>query len=106
MPLRTISQIAHPGNLSLRVTRPGLTRIGQRCYARRALSISNVNDWLERARSLAPLVEAHRDEGEALRHLPPVLVDAMREQGLFALWLPRALGGPQLRIETCVRVME
>jgi len=62
--------------------------------------------WLDRARSMAPLVEAHRDQAEMERHLPPVLSDAMRERGLFCLWLPESLGGPELPIETVVLVME
>jgi alkylation response protein AidB-like acyl-CoA dehydrogenase len=55
---------------------------------------------------MAPLVEAHRDEAEMERHLPAVLSDAMRERGLFCLWLPLSLGGPQLPLETVVLVME
>ena len=67
---------------------------------------STTEAWLERARSMAPLVEQHRDEAEALRHLPQPLVRAMRERNLFCLWLPRSLGGPELSIEACVLVME
>jgi alkylation response protein AidB-like acyl-CoA dehydrogenase len=66
----------------------------------------NAETWLERARSLAPLVARHRDEAEIDRHLPPVLSEAMRERGLFCLWLPQSLGGPQLPIEIVVQVME
>jgi alkylation response protein AidB-like acyl-CoA dehydrogenase len=65
-----------------------------------------VDELLERARSLAPLVEQYRDEFEQIRHLPPPLVQAMRERGLFCLWLPRSLGGPELSIEACILVME
>src|SRR5689334_21427961 len=67
---------------------------------------TSIEAWVELASSLAPLVEAHRDEAEALRHLPDPLVREMRARGLFCLWLPRSLGGPQLPVEACVRVME
>jgi alkylation response protein AidB-like acyl-CoA dehydrogenase len=66
----------------------------------------NAETWLDRARSLEPLVKEHRDEAEFDRHLPAVLSDAMRERGLFCLWLPQSLGGPQLPIEIVVQVME
>lgn len=62
--------------------------------------------WLERARSLAPIVEQYRDQAEAERHLPRPLVDAMRERGLFSLWCPRSIGGAEVSIETSVLVME
>ncbi|HEY7295879.1 MAG TPA: acyl-CoA dehydrogenase family protein [Dehalococcoidia bacterium] len=67
---------------------------------------ASTDEWVERASSLAPLVEAHRDDAEALRYLPDPLVREMRARGLFCLWLPRALGGPQLSVEACARVME
>jgi alkylation response protein AidB-like acyl-CoA dehydrogenase len=66
----------------------------------------NVAEWVDRARSLAPLVEQRRDAAEDARHMPLDLADAMRERGLFALWTPAALGGPEMTIEGVVRVME
>ena len=66
----------------------------------------NAEQWVERARSMAPLIAEHRDEAEMERHLPPALSDAMKERGLFCLWMPQSLGGPQLPIETVVLVME
>src|SRR4051812_905041 len=63
-------------------------------------------EWVERARELAPLVERYRDEGEAQRHLPKPVADAMRKAGLFSLWLPVGLGGPGVSIETSVLVTE
>ena len=66
----------------------------------------NAEQWIDRARSMAPLVAEHRDEAEMQRHLPSILSDAMRQRGLFCLWLPQSLGGPQLPIETVVRVLE
>ena len=67
---------------------------------------AQVDEWVERARSLALLVEQYSDEAEQIRHLPAPLVQAMRERGLFCLWLPRSMGGPELSIEACILVME
>jgi alkylation response protein AidB-like acyl-CoA dehydrogenase len=69
-------------------------------------SVVDVAEWLERARSLAPLVEQWRDTAEYDRHMPLTLAGAMRERGLFALWTPASLGGPELSIEAVVLVME
>jgi alkylation response protein AidB-like acyl-CoA dehydrogenase len=66
----------------------------------------SAEQWVERARTMAPLVERYRDQAEEQRHLPPELVEPMRERGLFSLWLPRSLGGPELPIETAILVME
>lgn len=66
----------------------------------------DLETWLERTRSLAPLVERHRDEGEKQRRLPQPLFEALRDAGLFGLWVPRSLGGVETNVETCVRVVE
>ena len=65
-----------------------------------------MSDWLGRARALAPTVERFRDEGERQRRLPRPVFDALREAGLFRLWVPRALGGAEIDIETMLRVVE
>jgi alkylation response protein AidB-like acyl-CoA dehydrogenase len=69
-------------------------------------AVAQMQEWVERARVLAPVVEQYRDEGEEQRHLPKPVVQAMRQAGLFSLWMPRALGGAQVDIETSVRVTE
>ena len=65
-----------------------------------------MDEWLARARSLAPLVERYRDEGEAQRRLPQPVVQAMRQAGLFSMWMPRGLGGAEVSLETSIRVTE
>jgi len=52
--------------------------------------------FLAAARGLAPLVHSLRDRFDQDRMLPPALVDAMEKAGLFGLWKPRSLGGPEL----------
>ena len=71
-----------------------------------ATKTSRLHDLLQGAQSLAPIVDAHRDESEALRHLAPAIAQALRERGLFCTWLPDSLGGPELSIEGSVLVME
>jgi alkylation response protein AidB-like acyl-CoA dehydrogenase len=53
-------------------------------------------DPLVAARRLAPLVDAKRDRLDRERRLPDELVQAIGKAGLFGLWLPRAIGGPEL----------
>jgi alkylation response protein AidB-like acyl-CoA dehydrogenase len=67
---------------------------------------AEVDHWLNRARALAPLVERSREEGEAQRRLPHDLFTALRDAGLFSLWVPRSLGGAEVEVETSVRVVE
>ena len=64
------------------------------------------DQWLERVKGLAPLVEQYRDAGEEQRRLPQPLFEAMRAAGLFSLWVPSSIGGAETDVETSVRVVE
>ena len=61
---------------------------------------------VQAARELAPTIDAAREAIERDRGLPPVLVDAMGAAGMFSLWLPKSLGGPELNAADFVRVIE
>ena len=61
---------------------------------------------LEAARVLAPEIRERAREGEQLRTMPADLADRIEAAGLFALWLPRSLGGLELDPETIVRIIE
>ena len=61
---------------------------------------------LEAARALAPEIRERAREGEQLRTMPPDLADRIEAAGLFAVWLPRSLGGLELDPETIVRIIE
>ena len=61
---------------------------------------------LARARSLGPALEAAADEIEARRELPPAIVTALIDAGMFRLLLPKSLGGAELRPAEFAQVME
>jgi indole-3-acetate monooxygenase len=63
-------------------------------------------DWLERARAIAPIVEAHRDQGERERRLAGPVYDALREAGFFRMWLPKAFGGLEAGEVAIVQAVE
>ena len=67
---------------------------------------TSADEWVERAHGLAALIQEHRDEGEAQRRLPRPVFEAMRAAGLFSMWVPRGLNGPETDVETSVRVVE
>jgi len=52
--------------------------------------------YLEALRELAPLIAEHRGTFDRERRLPDVVFNALADAGLFRLWLPRSLGGPEL----------
>ena len=64
------------------------------------------SSFVDAARRLAPQIQASADEIEQSRRLPPSLVEAMAQAGLFHLWIPRALGGEETDPMTFVRVIE
>jgi alkylation response protein AidB-like acyl-CoA dehydrogenase len=64
------------------------------------------HDVVAAATKLAPHIRAARDELEAMRRVPPPLVEMITQAGLFQLYLPRAMGGPELPPLTVFRVIE
>ena len=62
--------------------------------ARRADTLGQ--DYLARARALRPLIAAAADEAELRRELTPEIVDALIENGIFRMLLPKSLGGAEL----------
>jgi alkylation response protein AidB-like acyl-CoA dehydrogenase len=51
---------------------------------------------LDALKHVAPLVRERRDAFDKLRRLPDDVFEALAAAGLFRLWLPRAVGGPEL----------
>lgn len=71
-----------------------------------AFTVDPATAALQAARALAPEIRARAREGEQLRTMPPDLADRVEAAGLFALWLPRSLGGLELDPATIVRIIE
>jgi len=72
--------------------------------ARRADTLGQ--DYLARARALRPLIAAAADEAERRRELTPEIVDALIENGIFRMLLPKSLGGAELDPLTYTAVLE
>jgi len=62
--------------------------------------------WLAKVAALAPVISEHRTALETQRHLPAALFNTLADAGLFRLWLPRALGGPELTPADFMAVVE
>ncbi|MGY3489765.1 alkylation response protein AidB-like acyl-CoA dehydrogenase [Bradyrhizobium sp. USDA 4011] len=61
---------------------------------------------LEAVQALAPLIAAQRNAFDSGRRLPDAVFAALADAGLFRLWLPQALGGPELSPFAFMRVVE
>ena len=61
---------------------------------------------IARARALIPLLDAAGPRIDAARELPPDVVSAMHQAGLFRLLLPRALGGEEMQPSLYVQAVE
>jgi alkylation response protein AidB-like acyl-CoA dehydrogenase len=57
---------------------------------------ARVDEYLVALQTVAPLVAEFRESFDHERRLPDRVFDALADAGLFRLWLPEALGGPQL----------
>ena len=65
-----------------------------------------VSGLLEALRDLAPLLHEQRGRFDTLRRLPDEVFEALADAGLFRLWLPKAIGGPELSLFDFMRVVE
>lgn len=61
---------------------------------------------IARARGLIPLLRAAADRIDAKNELPPDVLDAMFDAGMFKLLLPRAFGGYELRPTDFIQCVE
>jgi alkylation response protein AidB-like acyl-CoA dehydrogenase len=62
--------------------------------------------WRESIAEVLPIVRAARDDAEARRCLPPHLVSALADAGLFWMLTPRSLGGRELDPLTRMEMIE
>jgi alkylation response protein AidB-like acyl-CoA dehydrogenase len=63
-------------------------------------------DWVARARALAPMIEAAAERAEKERKIPADVLSAMQDAGLFHLLLPLGLGGAAADLVTFNQVIE
>src|SRR5882757_3499782 len=70
------------------------------------LSPSRTAGYLDAIENIAPLVDEHRASFDRDRRLPDVVFRALAEAGLFRLWLPSAMGGPELSPSEFMQVVE
>jgi len=63
-------------------------------------------DALRLARQLAPVIFAAREETERMRQVSPVLADILASAGLYQMYLPRSMGGPELLPLTVFEAIE
>ncbi len=71
-----------------------------------AKSSGRVSDYLEMIEQLAPLIAEHRPAFDSERQLPAAVFNALADAGLFRLWQPGALGGPELTPADFMTVVE
>jgi indole-3-acetate monooxygenase len=62
-------------------------------------------DLLERARSIEPLLNEHADAGDQSGKLADAVVDALHENRIFGIWVPRELGGSELDAVSSLEVV-
>lgn len=74
----------------------GLNAAMDRISSIEGTSRNGVADMLEALQRMAPLVHERRDSFDRLRQLPDDVFEALADAGVFRLWLPRAIGGPEL----------
>jgi indole-3-acetate monooxygenase len=70
------------------------------------MRIPATDDVVATAASLAPLITAASEEGEARRCTPPRVVEALAAAGLLQMFLPRAIGGRELPPLVAFRAIE
>src|SRR3978361_1388686 len=61
---------------------------------------------LARARGLIPLLRSAADRIDQANELPPDVLDAMFDAGMFKLLLPRAIGGSELKPTDYIQCVE
>jgi alkylation response protein AidB-like acyl-CoA dehydrogenase len=67
---------------------------------------STIPDILAAAMRLAPAVRAARSDTEQMRQTPPALAAEITKAGIYQMYLPRSMGGPETPPLTAFRVVE
>ena len=70
------------------------------------MTTASKQDIVAAAKLLRPQIVAARDEIEESRRLPPNIIEQMDRAGLFRMYVPKSLGGPELDPLTAFRAVE
>ena len=68
--------------------------------------MESINSLPERAKQLAAIVDAHSDFGDREGRLAGAIVEALHEQGLLGVWVPRPVGGAEFDPVSSLEVIE
>ena len=69
-------------------------------------NVTSLDSLLARVRRIEPVLRTQAAAAETQRRLPLEVVRAMRDEGLFRLWKPRAIGGLEVDPMTAFQVFE
>lgn len=64
-----------------------------------------IDELRKRAAEIAPILDGSAIESEHLNQLAPAAADALRASGLFRLWWPRELGGPDATLAEAIDLL-
>ncbi len=70
------------------------------------MTTNQAGDLVKAAKNIVPELMANRDRIEAEKQLPQELSSMMADQGLFSLYVPEELGGPESDPVTAFQVVE
>ena len=70
------------------------------------MTTASKQDIVAAAKSLRPQIVAARDEIEESRRLPHGIIEQMDRAGLFRMYVPKSLGGPEIDPLTAFRAVE
>ena len=69
--------------------------------------VMSPTDYVARAKNVAVAADRHGDEGDREGRLAQPVVDALHEEQLFGMWVPRTVpGGSELDVLSSIRVIE
>ena len=67
---------------------------------------NGVSEYLAAVHRLGPLISEHRRSFDEARRIPEAVFTALADAGLFRLYLPKTLGGPELSPFDFMRIVE
>jgi alkylation response protein AidB-like acyl-CoA dehydrogenase len=90
----------------MRILGPGVISLRKNGEAIVIERTPSTETFLQVIATLAPEIEASQLAIEAERRLPQPLIEKLEGAGLFSLWLPKELGGPEMSLPNTVKIVE